>query len=270
MRPGRSGNAAGPDLFTGETRGGNWTNPAPDGDNGKVTRCPAARKDPACHQELMPARTAAARRIERRVLHRLWRMAVWRVGVAAAAPGDPGSGERIARPACRSGAADPPRHHQPGSAGVALRLGILALTVAAGGTWFLAERMIVDRDDRLNWDIAWIAAAAIAIVGACWLAYDAYRRGQTQGLGSGLAGMGTASNVVAESPDPSCASHRGKPAAIRAASPGSASGHLRSGRNRYARRRRSSRTPFVGRSRTGRSRFRPTLPQLGPRGRSLP
>jgi len=69
----------------------------------------------------------------------------------------------------------------PGSAGVALRLGILALTVAAGGTWFLAERMIVDRDDRLNWDIAWIAAAAIAIVGGCWIVFDAYRRGQTRG-----------------------------------------------------------------------------------------
>ncbi len=72
----------------------------------------------------------------------------------------------------------------PGS-GRAVRVAIVLLAVAAGVAWAYAERMIVARDDRLNWDIAWIVAATITVLLGVWLLVDAVRRGRTCGWAHG-------------------------------------------------------------------------------------
>ncbi len=69
----------------------------------------------------------------------------------------------------------------PDVAGIVLRSLVVLVSIAAGVVWFVAERMIVDRDDRANWDIVWIAAAAVTLLLVAWLVVDAARRGRSLG-----------------------------------------------------------------------------------------
>ena len=61
------------------------------------------------------------------------------------------------------------------------RIAIALATAISAVAWTYAERMIVNHDDRLNWDIAWIVAASITVLLGLWLLMDAIRRGRALG-----------------------------------------------------------------------------------------
>ena len=66
-------------------------------------------------------------------------------------------------------------------AAVAMRFGLLLLTLALGGVWIWAERMIVTGDDWAYWNHTWVAAAVLTLMLAGWWLWDAVRRGRRDG-----------------------------------------------------------------------------------------
>jgi hypothetical protein len=68
-----------------------------------------------------------------------------------------------------------------GTGATVARVAIALATAISAVAWTYAERMIVNDDDRLNWDIAWIVAATITVLLGLWLLMDAVRRGRALG-----------------------------------------------------------------------------------------